>query len=402
MRYAQVAFLATVALALALGQPGNGAYAASPTEDRNFKPTGAPGPVVPAIPADEIRVAEGRVRVKIGSNRFGLETLTLTPPGAGPFPLAVMSPGTPTRGGKKAMRNYRLRQMYAFAEDFARRGYKAVIFARRGYASSQGPVRDGYGRCGAANERSYARGARNGAKDFAAIIRALAGEPDVDGSTVVVAGHSGGGFVVSALAAEPPPGLVGIINVSGGRGGQKEGGNCNESGFVGAFGEFGKGARVPALWLYSTADGMFWPDLVDRSLEAYASDGAPVRIERIGPLWFTDNGHMLHELGAREYWRPRIDDFLNAIGAPNWETAPDDAAVDKLPPPSNLSHRGRGHWRRYLGHSGHKAFVMAKSGRFAWRVWQDTADEAIRGAMKSCEKDGAKCRVISIDGEMAP
>ena len=402
MRLARIALLASVALGP--GQPASGAGAgtAGTVDERNFVPAGVSGPVVPAIPASAIQVSKGTARVRIGSWKYKLETVTFTPPGAGPFPLAVVSHGTPTRGGKRGLRLLRIRQMYPVAEDFARRGYKAVVFARRGYASSGGRFQEGYGRCGAANEAGYVRVARNGAEDYAAIIEAFAGEPDVDASTVIAAGHSGGGLVVSALASNPPSGLAGIINLAGGRGGQKEGGNCSESGFVGAFRAFGEGVAVPALWLYSTADRMFWPELIDRALEAYAADGAPVRLDRIGPLWFTENGHMLHELGGREYWRPRIDAFLNAIGAPNWESAPGDAAVEKPPPPPNLGQRWRGHWSRYLGSTGHKAFAMAKSGRFAWYSWRDTADEAKRDAIRRCEKEGAKCRVISINGEMVP
>ena len=400
MRFTRIVFL--VSVALVLGQLANGANAASPTEERNFETTGVPGPAIPAIAAAELRVSKGRVTVKIGFNKYGLETLTVTPPGAGPFPLAVMSPGTPTRSGKAAFRNYRIRQMYSIAEDFARRGYKAVVFARRGYASSKGPVKDGYGKCSAANKARYVRGARNGAKDFAAIIKALASEPDVDGSTVVIAGHSGGGFVVSALASKPPPGVVGIINISGGRGGSKEGGNCSESGFVGAFGEFGKGAKVPALWLYSTSDRMFWPDLIDRSLAAYARDGASVRLERIGPLWFTDNGHVLHLLGGREYWRPRIDAFLNAIGAPNWKTVPDDATVAIAPPPVDLGSRGNRRWRLYLGQTGHKAFALGEGRQFGWTAQQDSPEEAVEAAMRDCENRGGPCRVVSIDGKIVP
>lgn len=400
MRRPRFAFV--MSIVLALGHLGNGANAANPTEERNFKTAAVPGPVVPAIPGSTLQVTKGKVTVKIGNRKYKLETLTITPPGAGPFPLAVVSHGTPTRGGKKALRRFRIRQMYPIAEDFARRGYKTVVFARRGYASSKGQFQEGYGRCHDATKASYVRVARNGAKDYAAIIEALAREPDVDGSTVVAAGHSGGGFVVSALASKPPPGLVGIINFAGGRGGQKGGGNCSESGFVGAFGEFGKGARVPALWLYATTDRMFWPELVDRTLAAYASDGAPVRLERIGPLWFTDSGHILHLLGGREYWRPRIDAFLNAIGAPNWEAAPDDAAVAKLPPPVDIGSRGSRRWRLYLGYTGHKAFALGEGRQFGWSALQDSPEEAVKAAMRDCEKRAGPCQVVSINGKMVP
>ena len=400
MRFPRLAFV--ISVVLALGHLGNGANAANPTEERNFELAGVLGPGVPAIPASELEVSKGKVTVKIGNRKYTLETLTATPPGAGPFPLAVVSHGAPTRGGKKALRRVRIRNVYAIAEDFARRGYKAVIFARRGYATSKGQFREGYGRCSDATKSSYVRSARNGAKDYAAIIEALAGEPDVDGSTVVAAGHSAGGFVLSALASQPPPGLVGIINFAGGRGGQKKGGNCSESGFVGAFGEFGKGAKVPALWLYATTDRMFWPELIDRSLAAYASNGAPVRLERIGPLWYTDNGHNLHLLGGREYWRPRIDAFLNAIGAPSWEAAPDDAAVTKVPPPVDLGNRGSRRWRLYLGYTGHKAFALGESRQFGWSALQDSPEDAVKAAMRDCKKRGGPCRVVSINGEMVP
>ena len=400
MRFPRLALV--ISIVLALGHMGGGADAAGPTEDRNFEPSGVLGPAVPAIPASDLHVSKRKVTVKIGNRKYKLETLTVTPPGAGPFPLAVVSHGTPIRSGKKALRRFRIRDVYAIAEDFARRGYKAVVFARRGYASSKGRFQEDYGRCSDATRSSYVRIARNGAKDYAAIIEALAREPDVDGSTVIAAGHSGGGFVVSALASKPPPGLVGIINFAGGRGGQKDGGNCSESGFVGAFGEFGKGARVPALWLYAATDRMFWPELVDRALAAYASDGAPVRLERIGPLWFTGNGHILHLLGGREYWRPRIDAFLNAIGAPNWEALPDDAAVTRLPPPVDLGSRGSRRWRLYLGFTGHKAFALGEGRQFGWSALQDSPEDAVQAAMRDCEKRGGACRVVSINGERVP
>ena len=266
----------------------------------------------------------------------------------------------------------------------------------------KGRFQEGYGKCSDASKAGYLRVARNGAKDFAAIIETFAGEPDVDGSTVVAAGHSGGGFVVSALASQPPPGLVAIVNFAGGRGGSKKGGNCSESGFVGAFGEFGKGAKVPALWLYSTTDMLFRPELIDRALDAYAQDGAPVRLERVGPLWFTQYGHGIHFPGARELWRPRIDAFLNAIGAPNWESAPEDAPIARVAPPASLDENGRQRWRMYLGISGHKAVAIGDRGRSGWAASRDTIEEAMESAMKSCKKGGAKCRVVSIDGEMVP
>ena len=187
MRDPRLAFV--VSIVLALGHLGNGANAANSTEERNFESAGVLGPVVPAISASELQVSKGKVTVKIGNRKYKLETLNITPPGAGPFPLAVVSHGTPTRGGKKALRKFRIRDVYAIAEDFARRGYKAVVFARRGYASSKGQFREGYGRCSDATKASYVRVARNGAKDYAAIRRRIRGERPCLKATSRSGGH---------------------------------------------------------------------------------------------------------------------------------------------------------------------------------------------------------------------
>ncbi|MDE0149227.1 MAG: hypothetical protein OXM58_12730 [Rhodospirillaceae bacterium] len=403
MNLVRIAIAAVVALSAV--EVGSTADAADPAEkriDRNFKPGKKRGKRISAIPVSALRIAKGNVKIQIDGREHRLETLTVTPPGSGPFPLAVVSHGTPTRGGRDALRRLRIRMLLPIAEDFARRGYKAVVFARRGYASSTGPFAESYGRCSDASQATFFHAALEGAKDFGAVIDAFARRPDVDGSTIIAAGHSGGGFAASALAIIPPHGLTGIVNFAGGRGGAGKGENCSETGFVGAFGEFGKGARVPALWLYSTTDRLFGPELVGRAFEAYAGRGAPVRLDMVGPLWFTGNGHMITALGARELWRPRIDDFLNAIGVPNWKRAPDGAAVERVPPPPGLGSGCYNWWHGYLGYGGHKAFATSDDGYCGPSRWHDTVERARAAAMRRCERRGSGCRIVSVDGKIVP
>ena len=83
------------------------------------------------------------------------------------------------------------------------------------------------------------------------------------------------------------------------------------------FAEFGKTARVPALWLYSTADRFFWPGLVKDAFDAYSGGGAPVRLHWFGSLLYADDGHRLYRGEGQYLWSPRISDFLKDIGAPN-------------------------------------------------------------------------------------
>ena len=366
--------------------------------DRNLAMAAGTSPTVPAIPASNIRVSKGTLTVPFGYRKHRLETLTATPPGAGPFPLALISHGVPR--SSKDLRKVRLRNLLPIAEDFARRGYRAVIFARRGFATSSGSFQESYGKCKSVTTRRYLKAVRTAAKDYAAVIRVLAQRTDIDGSKVVAAGQSGGGFAVTALATRPPPGLVAVINFAGSRGVQKEGTNCNEQAFVRAFGELGKKARVPALWLYSTTDRSIWPELVNRAFAAYADGGAPARLELVGPLWFYHDGHRLSRLGGRELWRPRIDAFLRVVGAPSWQSDPGDAAIARHPAPRSLNKRGRARWLRYLGEARHKAFALGTGPRFGWSTARDTAEEAMKAAMGACEAKGDRCRLVSIDGKI--
>ena len=113
--------------------------------DRNLLAASSQAPRAPAIPVSKLLVSKGTLTVPFGYQKHKLETLTAMPPGSGPFPLAVISHGIPRSA--KELRKVRLRHLLPLAEDFARRGYRAVVFARRGFASSSGTYQEGYGRC---------------------------------------------------------------------------------------------------------------------------------------------------------------------------------------------------------------------------------------------------------------
>lgn len=279
--------------------------------ERNFVLKNAPIQTAPAILPEDLKLTREKLAVSINDERHKLEALTFTPPGPGPFSLAVISHGN--TGNWERRKRLRLSRYLPIAEYFAQHGYKSVVFARRGFASSTGDYMDNMQGC------QHLDAGRTSAEDYAAVIKVLASRSDVDGSTVIAAGQSGGGFAVLALASQPPAGLIGVVNFSGGRGGnsRNEQYNCDELGFVSAFAELGKTARVPSLWLYSTADRFFWPGLVKDAFDAYSNGGAPVRLQWFGPLFYAEDGHRLYRGGGQYLWSPRISDFLKDIGAPN-------------------------------------------------------------------------------------
>ncbi len=361
--------------------------------DRSFTPSPDPGPRHPPVPLTALSVESGMLAVIVAGAEQSLQTLTVTPPGPGPFPLAVISHGSPRDAAMR--RETRLRGYLPVAEDFARRGYKAIAFARRSYAGSTGDYAERAATCSA---EGYADAARAGAEDYLAVIAAAAADPTVDAGTVIAVGQSAGGFAVNALAGMPPRGLVAAVSFAGGRGSTKDFANCNAEGLTGAFDLLGRDARVPVLWLHSTADRYFWPDLVHRNFEAYSANGAPVRLEMVGPLWYAEDGHELLDLGGRALWRPRIDAFLEAVGAPTWTADPGDAAVRRIAAPAGLSNKWHGRWLRYLGSAGHKAFALGPKSRFGWATRRDSRDAAVADALDACQAKGDTCRVVSVDG----
>lgn len=389
--------VSVVVLLICTADSGGASDADAYRVERNFVIAGTQSPTIPAISASDLQVSAGTLSVPFGWGSHDLEAITVKPPGSGPFPLAVVSHGNPRRDQRGRLR---LRTLLPVAKDFARRGYTAVVFARRGFGKSTGNVVEGLS---PHVTWSYVKAGRTAAEDYSAVIEAMAARPEIDGSKVIASGVSGGGFAVSALASKPPPGLVGVVNFSGGRGSPESYRNHNEEALVGAFGEFGTTARVPALWLYSMTDRFFWPEFVDRMVAAYARGGAPVRLDRVGPLWFARDGHALIRPGGRELWRPRITAFLRAIGAPNWEADPGDAAVVIPRPPESLDRRRHGWWYNYLGRANHKAFAVAENGRRARHVnGHNSPESAKKAALKSCESKGATCRIVSVDGRIVP
>lgn len=265
---------------------------------------------VPAGP--ELSTTQEKVTVWIGGSRHELEALIVRPKDTEPRPLAVISHGNPRT--PQELRTTRLSDFQALAEDFAKRGYVAAVFARRGYASSTGDYGEGFGSCERPN---YLGAISRTAAEYRAFITAMVERPDVDPSVIVAIGHSGGGAGVLALAYNRVPNLQAVINFSGGRGSPRNEENCGETQLVSAFGAFGSAENPPSLWLYSSADRFFWPELVSRMSDAYQASGGRVERPEIGPLPRGGDGHMLIYSASSSLWKPEIHAFLNENGLPN-------------------------------------------------------------------------------------
>ena len=208
----------------------------------------------------------------------GLEAMLLRPSGTRRYPLALISHGTPREGSARApMSPYR---SYRQALEFARRGFAALVFMRRGYGNSGGQYAESSGPC---DRREYLRAASQSASDLRAAIEAMRSRTDVSTNGMIAVGVSAGGFASLALTADAPPGLAAAINFAGGRGSRADNDVCDEDALVRAFATLGKTSRIPTLWIYAQNDKFFGPELVRRMHTAFTGAGGRAQFVDVPP-----------------------------------------------------------------------------------------------------------------------
>ncbi|MEM0988251.1 MAG: CocE/NonD family hydrolase [Pseudomonadota bacterium] len=351
--------------------------------------------LVKALGLTDIRMTHGFIDVEIaGDGAHRLEVLWATPADARAGdnrPAIVITHGNPRRNTHRGLRLHRYGWL---ASEFARRGYIALVLARRGFGASSGTYDEWYAEsCAAADADGYMRGGRQGAKDLRAALAYLSDDPRVDPDRLMTMGVSGGGFASLALAADPPPGLVGVINFSGGRGSVSDGRNCNADGLTKAFHTFGHAGARPSLWLYARTDRFFWPELVEAH---FAGFQAPARLVMFDDILHAEDGHRLFQRGNTILWRPAMDEFLRDLGLQTWTADPDGVALDK-PAPSGLSTASKALWLEFLGAEMHRAFAIGEDGKAAYASAYPSPADAAAKALETCLGKTTSCRVTTID-----
>ncbi|MEJ1938285.1 hypothetical protein WDZ92_49455, partial [Nostoc sp. NIES-2111] len=143
-----------------------------------------------------------KIETTIDGKAHALEAVAVLPPGDGPFPLAIVAHGTP-RGGLPAYATVSPMTFVPQLEEFARRGYVAVVALRRGFGQSSGPAVEFTPGCDASD---HVASVRESGKDMRAIAAALRQRPKIDGSRILAVGVSTGGLAVLSMGTEPVEG----------------------------------------------------------------------------------------------------------------------------------------------------------------------------------------------------
>ncbi|MCC6471904.1 MAG: dienelactone hydrolase family protein [Alphaproteobacteria bacterium] len=322
--------------------------------------------------------------VTIDRASIKLEAMEIRPRGAGPFPLAVIAHGKD--GGEDKRRAQSAVGMTSRALAFARRGFVTVVAMRRGYGTSQGQYAENDGTCEATR---YLDASRAGARDLVATVAAAAARPGVDRARILVVGDSVGGINALALATTPPPGVLGVVNFAGGRGGDpaEPGKVCQPDRLIEAVRSFGAAGKLPTLWIYAENDRLFSAALARQMYQSYVSPGGKATLAMLPPIG-RDGHRVFMEGGAA--WREPLDAFLRQHGLPTLAPAPAPAM------PAGLGANGQAVFQAYLlSPLPYKAFASSGDGLTGWAASPRARDEARRAALANCQKGGRNCDVVS-------
>jgi dienelactone hydrolase len=328
-----------------------------------------------------------------GAASVVLEAMVVRPDDGLPHPLVVLNHGSPrSADDRPAMTPL---SMWAQAVAFARRGWVAVAFLRRGYGRSGGEWAESYGSC---STPDYAAAGRAGASDIAAVAKFMMAEPYVGKGKWISVGHSAGAFATVALTADPPPGLAAAISFAPGRGSSSPDAVCGEQQLVAAFAEYGRTSRLPLLWVSAQNDHFFGPLLVSRLTGAFSAAGGNLTYIK-APSFGSDGHQLFSAANGVPVWSPIVDRFLMANHLV-FRDHPMEIAVPD--PPAGLSTNGRAAFKTYLDSGPNKAFAAAGNSRFGWATGRRTIDEARQVAMGYCVSGtSAKCTVVNVNNKPA-
>ena len=343
----------------------------------------------PALPNETV------VYVPVGDDHAILLQVTISvPDGPGPFPLAVFNHGSDgTIPPSKALRSHlTLPSLY-----FMSRGYAVVQPMMRGYAGSGGFLR--------LHVCDLARLGIDSARDIGAVIAYMIKQPYIDGSRIVVAGKSFGGWNTLALGTLNIPNVKGLISLSGGAR-EKHCLSSDESLIEGA-GKFGAATKIPALWLFGDNDSIFPNSTWHRMFEHYVAKNPAAELVAYGSF-MNDSHNLTGSWEGLPIWVPKLDAFLERIKLPNKIEFPYYMPVP-VPPPSHYaaiddvdsvpymnSDGEKELYRQFLEHAVPRVFAIGATAASAAYEGFDP----ITGALRSCEKLSTNCHIYAVDSQV--
>jgi dienelactone hydrolase len=233
-------------------------------------------------------------RVPSPDKDIAAHALLFRPVGAGPFRLAVIAHASTQNVLRRAqMPQPEYRALVAF---LVAHGFAVLVPERLGHGATGGRYVEDQGGC---DEADYARSGRATAAEILLTLDFLRKQDFVRQDSVVVLGHSAGGWGALALANADPNAISAIIAFAPGRGGHandEPNRICAPQTLLAAAAEFGKAARIPVTWLVATNDSYFAPAFSRQVADAFRGGGGKVDFRTLPAVG--SEGHWMIESEA--------------------------------------------------------------------------------------------------------
>jgi dienelactone hydrolase len=235
--------------------------------------------------------------------------LLFRPPGAGPFPLAVIAHAST----QNVLRRAQMPQpeYAALSAWLVARGFAVLVPERPGHGATGGKYLEDQSGC---DEANYSRAGHATADSIIAALNFLREQPFIRQDGAVVVGHSAGAWGALALAGNNPKGVATIIAFAPGRGGRANdfpNQVCAPRTLIAAAGEFGHDAHIPVVWLVSANDSYFAPELSRQLADAFRAGGDRVEFRVLAA--YGGEGHWLAETeGGIKIAAPELERALKA------------------------------------------------------------------------------------------
>jgi dienelactone hydrolase len=319
-----------------------------------------------------------------------LQTTVFMPEGKGPFPLAIMNHGA--NGDMPPSQQPRYRWTFS-AYYFLSRGYAVALPMMRGYAGSGGMLKDSL-----CDDVGIGLEAAN---DIRAVIGYMKQQPDIDGSRIVVAGQSFGGWNTLALGTLDVPGVKGLMSFAGGM--KAESCTDPDSALLTAAGILGGKTKTPSIWFFGDNDHVLNPSLWHAMYDRYVAAGGSAELVAYGTFG-PDSHQLLSYPEALALWVPKADAFLARVGLPDKEVSPEYLPM-RVPPPSHyadlndtqalpyLGEQGAAYYREFLDKPMPRALAIGPNGAGS----STGGFDPLAQALKLCGEHGPGCRLYAVD-----
>jgi dienelactone hydrolase len=229
-----------------------------------------------------------------------------------PYPVLVLGHGrAPEAASRAAMGRVKYSTNSRWLTQL---GFMVAVPTRVGYGESGGEDVEDTGDC---KKKNYPPGYTAAAEQNLKVLDVMRQRPDTAKDKAIIMGQSFGGAIAITTAALNPPGVQATINFAGGGGGNPETqpqNPCAPAMLEAMFGNYGKTARTPTLWVYTENDMFFGPKLPKEWFDAFKAAGGVGEYVR-----FPANGQNGHGLFTQDpdVWKPRVLEFLKANGYPD-------------------------------------------------------------------------------------